>query len=87
MPEPLLRNSPLLSWIYAVTDVRAASRLIGTGEIVIALLLAARPLGPKVALLGGLGAAEPGAGAEHSPFRAICWMKGRLLEESPWPRN
>ncbi len=54
--EPLLRNSPLLSWLYAVTDVRGASRLIATGEIVIALLLAARPFSARASLLGGLGA-------------------------------
>ncbi|HXV85269.1 MAG TPA: DUF417 family protein, partial [Gemmatimonadales bacterium] len=37
--EPLLANSPLLSWLYAVTDVQGASRLIGAAEIAIALLI------------------------------------------------
>ena len=54
--EPLLRNSPLLSWLYEVTGVMEASRIIGGVEIVIALLIAARPFSARLAAAGSLGA-------------------------------
>jgi uncharacterized membrane protein YkgB len=54
--QPLVTNSPLLSWLYAVTDVRGASRLIGIAEMAIALLIAARPFSPRASALGSLGA-------------------------------
>ena len=54
--EPLLRNSPLLSWLYAVTDVQGASRLIGAAEVVIALLIAARPINARLSAAGSLAA-------------------------------
>jgi len=54
--QPLVANSPLLSWLYALTDVRGASRLIGIAEIVIALLIAARPISSRASALGSLGA-------------------------------
>src|SRR5215467_8906738 len=46
--QPLVANSPALSWLYWLTDVRGASRLIGLAEIAIALSLAARPISARV---------------------------------------
>jgi uncharacterized membrane protein YkgB len=54
--QPLVGNSPILSWLYSVTDVRGASRIIGVAEIVIALLIAARPLSARLSAIGGIGA-------------------------------
>jgi reactive chlorine resistance protein C len=54
--EPLIRNSPLLSWLYRLTDVMGASRGIGALEIVIAVMIAARPLNPTVSAVGSLAA-------------------------------
>src|SRR5688572_9802434 len=54
--EQLLRNSQLLSWLYAVTDVQGASRLIGAAEVVIALLIAARPINARLSAVGSLAA-------------------------------
>ncbi|MGH9369471.1 MAG: DUF417 family protein [Thermoanaerobaculia bacterium] len=54
--EPLLRHSPLLFWLYAVTDVPGASRLIGFAEIAIALCVALYPLAPRLSAIGSLGA-------------------------------
>ena len=54
--EPLLTNSPLLSWLYSITDVNGASRVIGVTEIVIALLIASRPWAPMLSALGSIGA-------------------------------
>jgi uncharacterized membrane protein YkgB len=54
--QGLVANSPLLSWLYALTDVRGASRIIGVAEIAIALLIAARPLSARVSAAGSIGA-------------------------------
>ncbi len=51
-----MANSPLLGWLYAVVDVRGASRLIGTAEIVIAGLIALRPIAPPWSAAGSLAA-------------------------------
>jgi uncharacterized membrane protein YkgB len=37
-------NSPLMSWVYSVFSIRGFSSLLGATEIVIGLLIAARPL-------------------------------------------
>src|SRR5689334_862421 len=54
--QPLVSNSPLLSWLYALTDVRGASRIIGVAEIAITLLIAARPFSPRASAAGSIGA-------------------------------
>jgi uncharacterized membrane protein YkgB len=51
---PLIANSPLTSWLYAVLSVQAVSNLIGAIELLIALLLAVRPFAPRAAALGGV---------------------------------
>jgi len=50
--EGLVANSPFLGWIYGVLSVRAASAVIGVGELVIAGLMAARPVSARLALAG-----------------------------------
>jgi uncharacterized membrane protein YkgB len=54
--RPLLGNSPLLGWIYAVLDVQGASRAIGTVELLIAGLIAVRPWWPRLSAAGSLAA-------------------------------
>lgn len=54
--RPLLVHSPILSWLYAVTDTRGASNAIGVAEIAIALLVAARPISRRASALGSIGA-------------------------------
>lgn len=54
--QPLVANSPILSWLYALTGVRGASRVIGLAEVTIALLIAARPFAPRASAVGSLGA-------------------------------
>jgi uncharacterized membrane protein YkgB len=54
--RPLLDNSPLVRWLYVLTNVKGASRLIGTTEILIALLLAIRPFAPVPSAVGSVGA-------------------------------
>lgn len=54
--RPLVSNSPLMGWMYAVLSVQAVSSLIGVSEIVIAGLLLARPWSARAGAMGGAGA-------------------------------
>jgi reactive chlorine resistance protein C len=54
--EPLIRNSPLLSWLLGLAGVRGASNVIGVIELLFAALIAVRRFSPLVAALGSLGA-------------------------------
>lgn len=53
--KPLVSNSPLMSWMYSVLSVQAVSNVIGTTEIVFALLMAMRALSAKLSAIGSLG--------------------------------
>lgn len=55
--RPLMAASPFLSWLYAFLDVRQASAVIGVVEILLALMVLARPWAPRLAALGALGIA------------------------------
>ena len=50
---PLIMNSPLVSWWHSVFGIAGASRVIGVYEIVTGLLIAARPLQPRLGAIGG----------------------------------
>lgn len=52
--QGLVASSPLLSWLYSVLDVRGVANLIGTAEIVTAVLLVARPYNAVAGVVGGL---------------------------------
>lgn len=54
--QPLLAHSPPFAWLYDVLSVRAVSNLIGTAEILIALLISLRPAAPRLSFVGSLGA-------------------------------
>jgi uncharacterized membrane protein YkgB len=54
--RPLVEHSPFMSWLYLFTDVQGASNLIGTAEIAIAVLLAVRPVAPRLTVIGSVGA-------------------------------
>lgn len=54
--QPLIATSPLMSWMYRILSVQGASDLIGVIELAIALLILLRPLSPRAALVGGIGA-------------------------------
>jgi uncharacterized membrane protein YkgB len=54
--QPLVANSPFMSWLYGVFSLQAVSNLIGIIEIVVALLIALRPFSAKISLIGSLGA-------------------------------
>src|SRR5690606_3228306 len=49
-----ISNSPLMSWAYSVFSVESFSALLGFTEIAVALLIAARPVSVRAALVGSL---------------------------------
>ena len=54
--QGLVANSPLMSWAYSVMSVRGFSALIGSIEILLGVLIALRPIAPKLSAFGSLGA-------------------------------
>jgi uncharacterized membrane protein YkgB len=48
----LIEHSPLMSWVYDVFGVTTVARALGTMEILAALLIALRPVWPRVSALG-----------------------------------
>jgi len=48
----LIEHSPLRSWIYDVFSATTVARGLGTMEIVAALLIAVRPIWPRVSAVG-----------------------------------
>jgi uncharacterized membrane protein YkgB len=48
----LIENSPLMSWMYHVFSVREVAVALGTMELVAAVLIAVRPLWPRVSAAG-----------------------------------
>lgn len=55
--EPLVRNSPFLSWLPNVLGLGGASDVIGTIEIAIGLAIASRRFAPAISAVGSLAAA------------------------------
>ena len=51
---PLVENSPLLSWFYALFSVRGFSTFLGFLELSIGLLIALRLVSPIFSVAGGL---------------------------------
>ena len=54
--EPLVANSPLMSWVYGIFSVTAFSAILGVVELVTAVLLAVKPWWPTVSLAGSVAA-------------------------------
>ncbi|MGE0682278.1 MAG: YkgB family protein [Candidatus Binatia bacterium] len=50
--QPLVVNSPLMSWVYRVWSIQGFSSLLGTTEIAIAFMIALRPFSATVSALG-----------------------------------
>jgi uncharacterized membrane protein YkgB len=48
----LIEHSPLMSWIYDVLSVGTVAAMLGTMEIVAAVLIALRPLWPTMSAVG-----------------------------------
>ncbi len=88
--QPMVSTSPLFSQINRMLGTRGIAGLIGTTEIVMGALIAARPLWPKASALGSLGATAmflttlsfiltmPGVWHEEHGFPALS-MEGQFL--------
>lgn len=54
--QPLIANSPFLSWGYHIWSVHHFTMIIGAIEMAIVTLIALRPWFPKASAVGSLGA-------------------------------
>jgi reactive chlorine resistance protein C len=54
--QPLVSNSPLLTWLYGVLSVRATAALFGAFEVVVGILVALRPWAPRLSGYASLAA-------------------------------
>src|SRR5262245_36705969 len=52
--RPFVENSPLFAWTYPVFGVQGLSNILGATEILVGLLVAARPWLPRVSAVGSL---------------------------------
>lgn len=52
--EPLVANSPLMSWVYDVFSVTTFSSLLGVVEVGAAILLAIKPWAPRLSAIGSV---------------------------------
>src|SRR5262245_2491564 len=50
--SPFVAHSPLMSWVYGLMSVRGFSAVLGVVEVVVAILIAARPFWPRASALG-----------------------------------
>src|SRR2546426_9936388 len=55
--QPLVANSPLMSWLYRIFSVQTFSNWLGVLEIAIALLISTRPISASVSAAGSVRAA------------------------------
>ena len=87
----LVSNSPLMSWAYQIFSTRQFAALIGSTELIIAGLIAARPLAPKLSVVGSVLAvgmflttlsflfSTPGVVEPSLGFPAISVLPGQFL--------
>jgi uncharacterized membrane protein YkgB len=52
--QPLVSESPFMSWLYDIFSVYTFSVLLGVFEVAAAVLIAVKPWWPKVSILGSL---------------------------------
>ena len=50
--QPLIAHSAIFSWLYSIFSVRTFAAVLGSLEIVAALLIAIRPLSPHISVIG-----------------------------------
>src|SRR6478609_12040139 len=52
--QPLVANSPFMSWVYEVFSITTFSSLLGVVEVATAALLAVKPWAPRVSAVGSV---------------------------------
>jgi uncharacterized membrane protein YkgB len=91
--QPLVASSPLMSWMYSILSVQGVSNLIGVTELAIALMIALRPVSPRISAAGSALAIPvflttltflfslPGWEASLGGFPALSGSGGFLLKD------
>ena len=68
--QPLIAHSPIFSWLDGILSVGTFAAVLGSLEIVAALLIAIRPLAPRISAVGSamgiLLRRSPHGGAERA---------------------
>ena len=89
--EPLVANSPFMSWVYDVFSVTTFSAMLGVVEVTAAVLLAVKPWWPKVSAVGSVIAiglfvatlsflfTTPGIGEESAGGFPLLSLNGSFL--------
>jgi uncharacterized membrane protein YkgB len=89
--QPLVANSPLLSWVYEVFSMTAFSALLGVVEVSTAVLLAVKPWWPRISVVGSVMAVglflatisflvtTPGVGEDGAGGFPLLSMTGEFL--------
>ncbi len=89
--QPMVANSPLLSWAYGFLSVPAFAAILGTGEIIIGIMILTRPIAPLVSAIGSIGTAilflvtvtflvtTPGVWQPELGFPFLSPMPGQFL--------
>jgi len=89
--QPLVANSPLMSWTYRIVSVQTFSNLLGLTEIAIAAMIALRPVSARIAAVGSALAvlmflttlsflfSTPGWEPSLSGFPALSALPGQFL--------
>jgi uncharacterized membrane protein YkgB len=52
--QPLVANSPFMGWLYHIFPVYTFSALLGVFEVTAAVLLAVKPVAPKLSIVGSV---------------------------------
>src|SRR4029077_12946353 len=52
--QPLVAGSPFMGWLYNIFPVYTFSALLGVFEVSAAVLLAIKPVAPKLSMMGSL---------------------------------
>jgi reactive chlorine resistance protein C len=52
--QPLVANSPFMGWLYHIFPVYTFSALLGVFEVTAAVLLAIKPVAPRLSVVGSL---------------------------------
>ncbi len=52
--KALVESSPFMSWVYGVFSLQATSNLIGVAELIAAVMIAIKPLSPKLSIIGSV---------------------------------
>jgi reactive chlorine resistance protein C len=94
--QPLVAHSPFTGWLYSIFPVYTFSALLGVFEVAAAVLLAIKPVAPKLSIVGSLQAivlfvftisflfTTPGVGEPAGGgFPAISLVGEFLLKDVP----